>query len=598
MLYPQNNRCRAVIDLCGFWELKVDAQAIGREKDWHSGFEPDAIVGVPGSWNEQLAELGLMNYVGLVWYQKQFCVPQTLQEKTLYLHFGSVDFHACVWLNGHLLGEHRSGFLPFEFDISPYCNEGDNRLVVAVDNVLSHDTIPQSASAEDFRAFSKEREESFPPTVFDFFPYGGIHRSVNLIALSKQHITSIEVGTGLDDATGSVSVRAEYSQEDERNCGARLTLSLDGETVREWSGSANQVMQGVTLEVNDCRPWSPQDPCLYRLSVQLFDGDLLLDEYEQDVGIRQISVEGHHLLLNGEPIFLKGFGKHEDFAILGKGFSAALAAKDFHLMNWIGANSFRAAHYPYAEEVLQLADQMGFLVIAECSAVSLNLKHVTDKTLENHKQALTELILRDRNHASVVAWSIANEAGIWLEEEATSQKAESYWQQIYDHTKALDASRPITMPTFSKLGSRDFGNKYCDFISINRYWGWYEAPADLQRAAEMLRDELVALFERYEKPILVSEFGADTVEGLHATYPQLFTEEYQTEFLQTYFDVIESLPFTIGEHIWNFADFRTPQHFRRVVLNRKGVFNRQREPKSAAFAVRQHWQPTTPENDK
>ncbi|NOQ98172.1 MAG: hypothetical protein GQ561_08415 [Calditrichae bacterium] len=153
----------------------------------------------------------------------------------------------------------------------------------------------------------------------------------------------------------------------------------------------------------------------------------------------------------------------------------------------------------------------------------------------------------------------------------------------------MDASRPITLPACAKWGLDDLSYKYSDFISINRYWGWYEIPGDIKKAGIMLEKELNQLFVKYHKPIMLTEFGADTVEGLHATYPQMFTEEYQTELTLRYFEIIEKLPFTIGEHIWNFADFRTAQHFRRVVLNKKGIFNRQRDPKSAAFAIRKHW---------
>jgi len=228
-------------------------------------------------------------------------------------------------------------------------------------------------------------------------------------------------------------------------------------------------------------------------------------------------------------------------------------------------------------------------VIDEVPAVSLNFRFVTDKTLESHKRVLSELIARDRNHPSVIAWSIANEPGIWGEEEAVSEKARTYWQEVYGLAKSLDPSRPVTLPTCTVWGERDLGFTFCDFISVNRYWGWYELPGDLAKAEEVLRGELENLWQKYRKPILVSEFGADTIEGLHATYPQLFTEEYQESLVQTYFRVIESLPFTVGEHIWNFADFRTAQHHRRVVLNKKGVFTRLRDPKTVAFFIRDHW---------
>ncbi len=365
-----------------------------------------------------------------------------------------------------------------------------------------------------------------------------------------------------------------------------------------WDGNNELSSETANLEdinfkneffIPGCKFWDLEQPHLYKIKFEIQSGHIPIDEYAIEVGVREIRLTENDLLLNGKPVFLKGFGKHEDFPVLGKGLAYPLIVKDFELMKWIGANSFRTSHYPYAEEVIQLADRMGFLVIDEVAAVSLNFKYVTEKTFDSHRNALTELIARDRNHPSVIAWSIANEPGIWGEEEAVSPETDRYWNRIYSHVKRLDSSRPVTLPACAKLGNKDLSYKYSDFLSLNRYWGWYEIPVDLKKAGEVLRNELNDIYKKYHKPILISEFGADTIEGEHATYPQLFTEEYQTLFIKMYFEVIESLSFTLGEHIWNFADFQTAQNHRRFVLNKKGVFNRVRQPKSAAFAIREHW---------
>ncbi len=584
MLYPQLNRCRTVIDLSGFWEFTPDDN-----EDNRNGFQPLAVVGIPGSWNEQLAELDLMNHVGKIWFQKRFFIPCTLANSRLQLRFGSVDFHARVWLNGKPVGEHSSGFLPFEFDICDHIlPDQEQLLVVCVDNRLSHDTIPQGVTAEDYHSFHLQRHQTFPPTVFDFFAYGGIHRPVKLTALHQIHIQSINLESRIKGADGHIRFQGDVSHDEG---GITIKASLwDGhvaKTIIEQKVAGSK-FQGE-IQVKQARFWSDKDPHLYQLHFQLFDHAILVDEYHLPVGIREVKVDDKNLLLNNQPIFLRGFGKHEDFAVLGKGFSPALIAKDFQLLKWIGANSFRTSHYPYAEEVLQLADQMGFLVIAEVPAVSLNFRFATEQTLENHTSVIKKMIERDRNHPSVIAWSLGNEPGIWGEEEARSEKADRYWQQIFAFARKLDPGRPLTLPTFPRWKDQDLVYRYCDFISINRYWGWYEVPAEIDKAGAILKSELEKLYATYHKPILVSEFGADAIEGMHATYPQLFTEEYQTDLIKKYFEVIESLPYTIGEHIWNFADFRTAQHFRRVVLNKKGVFNRQREPKAAAFAIRNHW---------
>ncbi|UCD37246.1 MAG: beta-glucuronidase [Fidelibacterota bacterium] len=589
MLYPQNNRCRTVIDLSGFWDLKVDASECGLEEGWSEGITSDICAGVPASWNEQLSELGLMNYIGSVWYQKHFTLPNLWKGQKIVLRFGSVDHHATVWVNGRLAGEHQGGFLPFELEITDLVQkEIDNVLVVRVNNVLSHDTIPQGVTKDDYAAFNKERDQTFPPANFDFFPYGGIPRPVKLVALPHQHFTAVQVETGIRDRTGQLRFTVAVS-DDAQGALIEALLWDDDQQVASYEDALDGCSCIGELQVPDCRFWSPDSPHLYRLHLKLMDGDALLDEYRLEVGIREITVQGDELLLNGKPIFLQGFGKHEDFPVLGKGFSYPLVVKDFQLLKWIGANSFRTSHYPYADEIMQLADRMGFLVIDEVPAVSLNLKYVTDKTLSQHKQALTELITRDRNHPSVIAWSVGNEAGVWGEPEAVTEKGIRYWEEIFQHTRELDNSRPITLPTCVQTGDEDPAYLYSDFISVNRYWGWYEIPVKMNEAADQLKAELEGLYERYQKPILLSEFGADTIEGQHATYPQMFTEEYQSLLIGKYFEIIDSLPFMIGEHIWNFADFRTAQHHRRIILNKKGVFNRQRDPKLAAFVIRDRW---------
>lgn len=589
MLYPQNNRCRTVLDLSGFWEIRTDPDGVGIEKEWENGFIADAYIGIPGSWNEQLSELGLMNYVGAMWYQTRFHIPEVLSHRSFYLRFGSADFHAQVWVNGKFAGKHLGGYLPFEFDITSLVErDQENVLVVCVDNTLSHDTIPQGVTVEDYVTFQKKREQSYPPTAFDFFPYGGIHRPVKLVSLHELHLRDVRIETSIHGAEGRVEFESDCSRISDT---AQIEVSLwdNNQRIGKQTNSLEQPTIRGEFAVPDCRFWSHEKPHLYKMHFELFGNNALVDEYQLEVGVREIQVRDTELLLNGKPVFLKGFGKHEDFPVLGKGLSFPLIIKDFQLMKWIGANSFRTSHYPYAEEIMQMADRLGFLVIDEVPAVSLNFKHVTDKTLENHRKSLSELITRDRNHPSVICWSVANEPGIWGEEEAVSKKADIYWREIFHHVKTLDSTRPATLPACAEVKDRDPSFRYVDFISLNRYWGWYDIPGEIEKAGEYLQSELEALYEKYRKPIFVSEFGADTIEGKHATYPQLYTEEYQIELIQKYFEVIESLPFTIGEHIWNFADFRTAQHHRRVILNRKGVFNRQREPKSVAFTIRKHW---------
>lgn len=596
VLYPQNNRYRAVLDLSGFWGMKVDPEDEGVGARWAEGFDADAVVGVPGSWNEQLSELGLMNYVGTVWYQTRFHVPRQLAGQRIHLRVGSADSHAQVWVNGALVGEHTGGFLPFEFDIGASIGDDENVLVIRVNNELSHDTIPQGCTDEDYAVFGNERMRTYPRTIYDFFPYGGLNRPVKVLALPAAHLSGITVDTQLEEFRGTVKFCARFSGADD-NCRAVARLSFGPHEAGHVTLDVRGGIAEGEIEVVDCKPWSPEAPHLYQLSIELMDVHRTVDEYRLDVGIREVEVRGNNLLLNGEPVFLKGFGKHEDFPVLGKGLCFPLIVKDFQIMKWIGANSFRTSHYPYAEELMQMADKMGFLVIDETPAVSLNFRNVTPTTLENHKKALSELVARDYNHPSVICWSVASESGLWQEAESKTDKAEAYWDEIFALARELDPTRPLTAPACLQAGNDDPSFARCDIICLNRYYGWYEYPGDIEEAGRILKEELETFHALYEKPILLSECGADAVVGEHSSTPQLFTEEYQLWLIEKSFDVVESLPFMIGEHVWNLAEFRTAQNYTRVVHNRKGVFDRQRAPKASAFMIRDRWTSLrTPEN--
>jgi beta-glucuronidase len=328
--------------------------------------------------------------------------------------------------------------------------------------------------------------------------------------------------------------------------------------------------------------------------VQLLGGDgTVLDQYDEQFGFREIRVDGGRLLLNGEPLYLVGFGKHEDLPLTGRGRHLAGYVKDMELLRWIGANSFRTSHYPYDEDLIRLADRLGFLVIDEVPAVSLGFWsdrfEDLQPLLENHRRALSDLIERDRNHPSVILWSIANEPNLWNEPDYQNETSRRYFEELYRHTRSLDTTRPVISITVPAFGADDVALSACDVIGINRYYGWYTDPSNLQAVRDKMNAELDVIYERHRKPIVVTEFGADTIEGIHSTTLQMFSEEFQTAFLQVYGEVISSKPFCAGEHVWNFSDFRTPQNHRRVVMNKKGVFTRTREPKGAAFALRARW---------
>jgi beta-glucuronidase len=307
------------------------------------------------------------------------------------------------------------------------------------------------------------------------------------------------------------------------------------------------------------------------------------DEVSLSVGIRTIEVRGDRLLLNGKPVELRGFGRHEDFFVTGRTLPLAVVVKDYEIMRWVGANSFRTTHYPYSETMLDLADRLGYLVISETPAVGLFFHGGgLEKRRAMCRQQTEELIRRDKNHPSVVMWSLANEP------HSHRPAAKGFFADLARRAKKLDPTRPVTLVSY--LGAREEAFAFLDVVCVNRYFGWYTESGELEKGAAKLERELDEIHRRFKKPLLLAEFGADALPGCHADPPEMFSEEYQAELIERYLDVLGKKPYVVGAHVWNLCDFKTAQGIMRPGgMNHKGVFTRDRRPKLAAHALRKRW---------
>lgn len=255
----------------------------------------------------------------------------------------------------------------------------------------------------------------------------------------------------------------------------------------------------------------------------------------------------------------------------------ALNVKDLSLMKWLGANSFRAAHYPYVEEMLNLCDRLGIVVIDETPAVGLDFGwddegYAKFRTKEHHEQVIRDLIARDKNHPCVAVWSIANES----DTEKQPQAAHDYFMPLYHLAHECDPEdRPVTLVICQNDYTRDITAPEMDLICANRYYGWYVFGGDLEAAEHAMREEM-QYWKKLGKPWMITEYGADTVAGIHMATPNMFSEEYQVEYYKMMNRVLDECDFVVGEHTWNFADFATIQGTLRVDGNKKGMFTRQR----------------------
>lgn len=563
-LRPQTNSCRTALDLSGVWGLRLDPADEGRERGWWRAVPDPVPVAVPGSWNEQVP--GARDALGPAWYERHFEAPQAAGQHVA-IRFGSAVYAAQAWLNGQWLGEHEGGHLPFTLPCSAALAEGENVLVVRVDGRLGRDRVPPGlvpAEHSHGRVFH-------PDVPFDFFPFAGLHRRVELVATPRHGISDLRVRTVLDgDGTATLHVAAEAP-------GGELTLALDGEPIT------------CPHRVGREQLWHPDRPRLHRLDAELRRGGALVDRYTLQAGLRTVTVDADRLLLNGAPVELRGFGRHEDFPVLGRGAVPALAARDLLLMRELGANSLRTAHYPCDEETLDIADRLGLLVIAETPAVGLyfaaaGVPRAGEDLARRQELALrfvAELVARDRNRACVIAWSVANEPRM------NYPGAAAALGELCGAARALDATRPVGYAT-DLPGSP--GLEAADVVFLNAYPGWYHLPADLDAAESALGGQLDRIHERHAKPIVITEFGADAIPGSHADPPALWSEEYQAELIERLIRVARQRPFVAGAHVWAFADFATAQATHRPQsLNYKGVFTRDRQPKLAARRLRALW---------
>ena len=577
MLYPQSNTFRQYVDLSGFWELRFDPADEGRAAGWTNGFSGGRPVAVPASWNDQFEDG--RDYLSQTWYQTTFDLPWGWEpsRQRIQLRFGSANYLAEAWLNGLRLGAHEGGHLPFEFDLTSHVRSEANRLVICVDGKLAPDRVPPgNIPPNPVDSFGNT---SFPNTSFDFFPFCGLHRPVLLYAIPRDGITDLTVIPELVGRNGRVHVRLK--QMGSETVTARFALR--GARASAETSFASEEAE-VVLDVPDPILWSPSSPHLYSLVVELARDGSTFDRYTLPIGIRTVSVDGDQLLLNGLPIYLRGFGRHEDFPVTGRGLVPAVIVKDFALMKWVGANSFRTTHYPYSEEMMYLADQLGFLVIDETPAVGLFFAEAgLERRLTLCQQYTQELISRDKNHPSVIMWSLANEP------HSRRPEAKAFFRTLYDLAKSLDATRPVTV--VSHVGVEEESFEFLDLLCLNRYYGWYTQSGQLDVALPLLSEELDALHTRFHKPLIVTEFGADTIPGHHAQPPEMFSEEFQAELLARYSELFETKPYIVGEHIWNLCDFKTSQSpIRMGSLNMKGIFTRDRRPKLAAHRLRERWQ--------
>ena len=549
----------------GFWKFKIDKDLIGDKEEWFKGFESNDLIFVPSSWNEQNPEWD--QFTGVAWYQKDFYVQKELEGKLAWIRFEGAGYKTRIWVSGNFVGEHEGAFTSFGYAIKELKFGGFNRIVVRIDNSPSIRNLPPALGLN--------------VSAFDFFHYGGIHRPVYLEFTDKCYVEDLTIYTSSDG-----SLKALIDNVCEEPISLKIFLASKDLNSIIHEETLSNVEPGRYIykkKFSGIKPWSPEEPNLYKLIVELYlDGELKDSVYER-IGFRSIKVERGKIYVNDKPVFLKGFGRHEDYPVFGKNLPGPVLIRDFYLMKKMGANSFRTSHYPYSNMHLDMADEFGFLVILEPPLCYSGMERIADREsiaklfsdkeyLAKAKKVIAEMIKEHKNRPSVIMYSVMNEPQSDMPEIAEVIK------ELSAYFNKLDPSRPTTFA--SNRSVKDLALGYVDVISLNFYRGWYSEWGDIDRGVKAMMADLEEIHGRHpDKPIIITEFGASAVLGLHSEPPQMWSEEYQAEFIRKYVETLLRKDYIVGLHVWNFADFRTPQTPWRTILNRKGVFTRDRQPK-------------------
>ena len=520
-------------------------------------FDKSPTMRIPSDWNTQ--DEKLFFYEGTVWFKKSFQAVPTKDYRTL-LYFGAVNYDCHVYVNTRHVGHHIGGFTAFNYDISDLLREGENTLIVKVDN--------------------KRHAEDVPTQIFDWWNYGGITRDVKLVKVAPVYMEDYSLQLQKADAKAKTREISFSARLNKAEAGHKVVVSIPELKLEQQLTTDAEGKVSATLKVSakKLHLWSPGNPKLYQVQLSLDTST-----YTDAIGFRTIETRGKQILLNGEPIFLKGISIHNEKPYGGGRANTADDART--LLSWakeLGCNFVRLAHYPHHEEMVREAEKMGILVWSEIP-VYWTIAWTNPKTYENAQHQLRDMIARDHNRANVIIWSIANET-------PHSKERDTFLGNLAKYARTLDNTRLISM-AMEVTGASNYVNRlndnmneFVDVVSFNQYIGWYRDVYD----APKMRWEIP-----YDKPVIISEFGGGARYGLHGAKNQRWTEEFQENLYIENLAMIDKIEGLAGTTPWILKDFRSP---RRVLpgvqdyYNRKGLVSDNGEKKKAFFVLKQWYE--------
>ena len=541
-------------------------------------FDKSPTMQIPSDWNTQ--DEKLFFYEGTVWFYKQFNVQCStpkgsrancenevamfnVQSERALLYFGAVNYDAHVYVNGQHVGHHVGGFTPVNYDVTDLLKDGENNVIVKVDN--------------------KRHAEDVPTQIFDWWNYGGITRDVKLVKVPSVYLEDYNLQLMKADAKAKTREISFSAKLNKAEAGQQVTLripelKIEKTFTTDAEGNVNFQFSIFNSQLKKFQLWSPQNPKLYQVELSVGSNSIT-----DEIGFRTIETRDKQILLNGQPIFLKGISIHNEKP---NGGGRANSVEDARtLLSWakeLGCNFVRLAHYPHHEEMVREAEKMGILVWSEIP-VYWTIAWKNPKTYENAKQQLTDMIARDHNRANVIIWSIANET-------PHSPERDTFLGNLAQYARTLDNTRLISMAMEVTGASNyvnrlnDNMNKYVDVVSFNQYIGWYRDVND----APKMKWEIP-----YNKPVIISEFGGGARYGLHGPKNQRWTEEFQENLYIENCAMLDKIEGLAGTTPWILKDFRSP---RRVLpgvqdyYNRKGLFSDKGEKKKAFYVLKKWYE--------
>ncbi|WP_134087955.1 glycoside hydrolase family 2 protein [Olivibacter sp. XZL3] len=514
-------------------------------------FDDSPSLQVPGDWNSQAEKLAL--YEGTVWYRKKFSVHLTPGNKYL-LYFGAANYEAHVYLNGKKLGMHKGGFTPFQFEVGSQLVDGENSLVVKVDNNRAQDEIPTINT--------------------DWWNYGGLTRDVYLATLPAGYIQDYKIQL----APGSGNRLEGYIQLADSIVNEVVTLSIPEAGIQLALKTDPQGRASFSHPLKKIHYWTPDMPKLYDVQIKTAE-----EELRDRIGFRTIVTKGQDILLNGQSLFLRGVSIHDENPLIP---GRLRSEGDMRmLLQWakdMGCNYVRLAHYPHNEKMIRLADEMGLLVWAEIPVYwTISWENVA--TYQNAAKQLSDLVSRDKNRASVIIWSVGNETPL-SGARYNFMSSLAKLARSKDNSRLISAALEVHRDGYKVIVNDSLG-ELLDVVSFNEYGGWYWGGVP-----EELRKYQVEI--AYDKPVVISEFGGDALAGFHGDEHTRWSEEYQESLYIHQLDFLSGIKGLRGMTPWVLVDFRSPrrQHpYFQDFWNRKGLYASSGEKKKAFYILKAYY---------